>query len=275
MYPALNAWTFTQQLSPAEQLAAAASAGFAGIELVLAADEGLGWDTPITTFEDIRTLAADINIRITSLATAVFWDCNYASPDVVDRQQAVDISRRMLERAAACGAEAILVVPAVVGAVSELQQRVTYADAWYRTLEALLILRHDAEALGVTLAIENVHNRFLLSPLEMCDLIDQVNSPYVGVYLDVGNVLAYGYPRDWITTLSRRIARVHVKDYDLSQPGRGGGCALGTGSVDWTAVFTALRAVRYQGPLTYEGPGEPAEVCQRLKELMDQVPDGK
>jgi|GEM_PF-6791895 len=52
-----------------------------------------------------------------------------------------------------------------------------------------------------------------LSPPEMAAFIDGCNSPWIGSYLDVGNVLVNGYPEDWITTLGPRISSVHVKDF--------------------------------------------------------------
>ena len=76
------------------------------------------------------------------------------------------------------------------------------------------------------------------------------------------------YPQDWIRTLGRRIARVHVRDYDLARPGRDGFCPLGEGSVDWPAVVAALNEIGYAGPLTYEGPGEPAEIRRRMEQLL-------
>ena len=263
MYPALNAWTFSDEISPTQQLAAATQAGFAGIELVLSEAGPLRPDTPPREFAELARQATDAGLCITSLATAIFWDCNYASPDEPDRQRARDLTLRMLDRAAAARADAILVVPA-----DGDRLLVPYAEAMRRTHGALQTLRHEAEARGVALAIENVWNRFLLSPMEMCELLDRINSPYVGAYFDIGNVMTIGFPQDWIRLLGGRIVRVHAKDYDVRQSGRAGFCPLGEGSVDWPAVIDALQAVDYDGPLTYEGEGEPAEICRRLKNIL-------
>ncbi|MBN2446292.1 MAG: sugar phosphate isomerase/epimerase, partial [Phycisphaerae bacterium] len=92
------------------------------------------------------------------------------------------------------------------------------------------------------------------------------------VYFDVGNVFAHGYPADWIETLGHRLRRVHIKDYDLSKPGFAGFCPLGEGDVDWPSVVAALRAINYAGPLTYEGAGDPAEICRRLKRIVAGEP---
>lgn len=272
MLVAINAWTFPAELSPERQLTAAASAGFSGIELTLAADGPLGFDTPLQTCAGLARQAADLNLRVVSLASGEFWEANYAAPDELTRRRAADLTLHMLDRAVAFATDAILVVPAVVGAPDQPPPRVSYADALYRTFDALHSLRHEAESRGVTIAIENVWNRFLLSPCEAADLLDRINSPYVGWYFDTGNVMPLGCPEDWIATLGGRIRRVHVKDYDLSQSWEAGLCPLGEGSVNWPQVLAELRRVGYKGPLTYEGPGRPAEICRRLNNIIHGRP---
>jgi len=272
VFAAINAWTFPRELTPAEQIAAAAGAGFAGLELTVAVDGPLQFDTPPAEFEELARRAADANLRLPSLATGEFWQTNYGDPDAETRRKAADLTLRMLDRAVACGAEAILVVPAVVGRAGDARPRSGYADALHHTLDALRTLRHEAESRGVTIALENVWNRFLLSPVEAADLLARVNSPYVSWYLDTGNVLALGYPEDWIDTLGGRVARVHIKDYDLARAGADGFCPLGEGSVDWPGVMAALRRVGYRGPLTFEGAGEPAEIFRRLDNIINDRP---
>ena len=142
-------------------MATAAEAGFAGMELVLGEAGPLHPETPLPVFSDLADRAAEVGVRIVSLATGVFWECNYASPRGTDRQRARDLTIRMLDQAAAAQAGAILVVPAVVGRQGEPRPRVAYDDALHYACDALRVLRHEAEARGVVLAIENVWNRFL------------------------------------------------------------------------------------------------------------------
>ncbi len=272
MLAAINAWTFPAELAPEQQLAAAAAAGFDGIELTVATDGPLCFDSSLDACAALARQAKDLDLQIVSLATAEFWKVNYASPEESARRRAVDLTLAMLDRAAALEVEAILVVPAVVGMPDEPQPRVSYADALQRTFDTLRNLRHEAESRGVTIAVENVWNRFLLSPFEAADLLDRINSPYVGWYFDTGNVMAFGYPADWISTLTWRIKRVHVKDYDLSRPGAAGFCPLGEGSVNWPQVVAALRQVGYDGPLTFEGSGDPAHICGLLRGIIDGRP---
>jgi L-ribulose-5-phosphate 3-epimerase len=268
VFAAVNAWSLPQDWSPGEQVGAAARAGLRGIELVLGERGPLDFETALDEFRVLGEQAESLGLTITSLATDVFWRVNYGVPERADRARAMELTLRMLDRAAAARAGAILVVPAVVGRADEARRRVGYADALSRAYEALLSLRFEAEDRGVVIAIENVWNRFLLSAMEMVELIDRVNSPCVGAYLDIGNVLAYGYPEDWIELLGRRIARVHAKDYDVRQPGAAGFCPLGEGSIDWPGVIAALRQVGYTGPLTYEGPGELVDIAARLNRIL-------
>jgi L-ribulose-5-phosphate 3-epimerase len=218
------------------------------------------------------------------LATGLFWKFNYGSDDPAIRLRAHDLTLAMLDRAAWLGTDAILVVPAVVGRWDQPVPEVAYQDALNRTFEALHDLAPEAEQCGVVIAIENVWNRFLLSPVEMVELLDRVNSPWVGAYFDVGNVMAIGYPQDWIATLGRRITRVHLKDYKLEKgtgpmcaehpPGRPGKsdlspfCPLCEGDVDWPAVMKALSQAGYDGPLTYEGKGDLADIKARIDRII-------
>jgi hexulose-6-phosphate isomerase len=120
------------------------------------------------------------------------------------------------------------------------------------------------------IAIENVWNGFLLSPLEMAELIDRVNSPWVRVYFDTGNAIKLGFPEDWISTLGGRIARVHVKDFKRSFGTVEGFCPLGDGDANWPAIMNTLREIRYAGPLTFEGRGDLSNISQRMDAIMEQ-----
>jgi hexulose-6-phosphate isomerase len=129
---------------------------------------------------------------------------------------------------------------------------VRYDVAWQRAEEFLTKLVPEAESAGVVLAIENVWNKFLLSPLEMQRMVDERKSDAIGVYFDVGNILLYGYPQQWIEILGKRIARVHLKDFRQSVGTLAGFVDIGEGDVDWEAVGVALHAINYSGPLTAE-----------------------
>ncbi|MBK9120060.1 MAG: sugar phosphate isomerase/epimerase [Phycisphaerales bacterium] len=268
MYAAVNAWTFPHLTTVEDKLRAAAAVGFRGFELTLDADGPLTTTTPAAEFARLADCADGLGLQITSVASGQFWQQHYASLSGTDRQRASELTLRLLDAAAAARAEAILVVPAVVGQSGEPKGQVRYADAFHRAVDALLHLRTAAEERGVVIGVENVWNRFLLSPLEAADFIDRINSPYVGFYFDTGNVLAFGYPEDWIEVLGGRIIRVHAKDYHVGRPGFAGFCPLGEGHVDWPAVIGALGAAGYDGPLTYEGADDPPEMARRLARIV-------
>jgi L-ribulose-5-phosphate 3-epimerase len=121
-------------------------------------------------------------------------------------------------------------------------------DAAYERAHAFIAAALPlAEQHRVCLAIENVWNKFLLSPLEMCAFIDSFGSAWVGSYLDVGNVVATGYPEHWIRILGSRIKRVHFKDYRRAVGTVHGFVELLSGDVNWPAVMRELRAIGYTG----------------------------
>ena len=152
----------------------------------------------------------------------------------------------------------MLLVPAVVNA------QTTYKEAYERSQVAIRKLIPLADELNVTLALEEVWNKFLLSPLEFARYIDEYDSPPIRAYFDVGNVVLYGYPQDWIRTLGKRIVKLHIKDFSFTpEPGTDNSVAawvsLGEGDIDWTAVYEALRDIGYQGTATLElDPGDAA-----------------
>lgn len=129
---------------------------------------------------------------------------------------------------------------------------VDYETAYNRSLEAFLELKEDAEKAEIHIGLENVWNKFLLSPLEMRDFIDKINSPFVGSYLDVGNTVANGYPEHWVKILGNRIKKVHFKDYRREAGGLCGFVDLLAGDVNYPAVTEALASVGYDDWVTAE-----------------------
>ena len=146
--------------------------------------------------------------------------------------------REAIADAEAYGATSVLVVPAVVN------KSMPYEDAWRLSRASIMEVVPVAEAAGIDLAFENVWNNFLLSPREAADYVDSFGSERVGWYFDVGNIVAYGWPEQWIRTLGPRIKKVDVKEYSrkLDQEGDGRVSESATeGDCDWPAVMSALR----------------------------------
>jgi hexulose-6-phosphate isomerase len=191
------------------------------------------------------------------------WTDTLSDPDpqVVERGMAA--IRQEFDDCRAYGGTTVLVVPAVVN------QKVGYRDAYRRSQANIRKLIPDAEKHGVKIAIEEVWNRFLLSPIEFAHYIDEFESPWVGAYFDVGNVVEFGYPEEWIRELGKRILKIHIKEY--AKPNRFK-YRLGEGKeIDWAAVRSALISVGYEGWITAEVPFGNLEQMKDVVRRMDEL----
>ncbi|QJC51917.1 sugar phosphate isomerase/epimerase [Paenibacillus albicereus] len=253
MKKGINAWSFPGGTTVERSLRLAKEAGFDGIELALEETGELSLDSTPQQIEAIAKLAREIGIEIASLASGLYWTYPLTSGEAQTRAKAMEIVRRQLEFAALLEVDTILVVPGAVG-VDFLPDAevVRYDVAHERALEALRELAPDAERLGVSIGIENVWNKFLLSPLELRGFLDAVGSPWVGSYFDVGNALLAGYPEHWIPILGKRIKKVHFKDYRRAAGGLHGFVDLLAGDVDYPAVVRELSAIGYDSYVTAE-----------------------
>ncbi len=253
MKKGISIWSFPP-LTLKESFALAKDAGFEGVEVAL--DEGAGEITLTTTdseLQQIKRQAEDAGIELYSVACGLYWNYWLSSEDAAEQAKAKDIVKKQLDVAAALGCQSILVVPGCVNAEFAAPGRVMdYAVAYQRSMEALEELKSYAEKCKVEIALENVWNKFLLSPLEMRDFIDKLNSPYVGSYLDIGNVLSNGYPEQWVTILGDRIKKVHFKDYRMEAGGLHGFVDLLAGDVNYPAVIDALQKIGYDGWVSAE-----------------------
>ncbi len=252
MKKGISIWSFAESdLKKCFEIAK--KAGFDGVEVAL--DE-TGPISLASTKEDIlavKKMAEEVGIELYSVASGLYWTYNYISDKEENREKAKEITKKQLQVAAWLGCDTILVVPGAVHVVFEPDSEVIdYDVAYERALEALRELAPVAEKLKVSIGVENVWNKFLLSPMEMRDFIDKVNSPYVGSYFDVGNVLYSGYPEQWIKILGKRIKKVHFKDYRVSVGSLDGFVDLLAGDVDYIAVKNALDAVGYEDWVTGE-----------------------
>jgi hexulose-6-phosphate isomerase len=192
-----------------------------------------------------------------------------ADRTVVDRSVAgMETSFR---NAALWGADTVLLVPAVVDAAT------SYQDAWTRSQRVIRErLLPMADSFKVTIAVEEVWNKFLLSPLEFARYVDELDSPRLRAYFDVGNIVFYGFAHDWIRTLGSRIVKVHLKDFQLDRPnGRFAWKNVGEGDVDWLAVRRALSDVGFSGYVTTEVAAGDAAYLKNLTQRLDRFLAGQ
>ncbi len=244
-----------------ERFQAAKVAGFDGVEV----------DSHLDRNEVLKARDAT-GMSVASVCDSKHWNMPLSSPDPKVREEGVAALKIALEDAKTFGADTVLLVP---GRVTET---VSYDECWNRSSEEIKKVVPFAENLKVKIAVENVWNSFLLSPLEAARYIDQFQSPWVGAYFDIGNILAFGWPEQWIKILGKRIAKIHIKEFsrklaDSEGRSKGFNVKLREGDVNWTAVMKALDETGYTGWATVEmGGGDTPEglkdLCDRLKLII-------
>ncbi len=250
----------------------AAGSGFEAVELAVSNAGELTTETTERECREILKKAQREGVEISSLASGLFWDYPLTDGDPQMTAQGKKIALKMLEIASRLELDTVLIVPGAVDVFFREDFRpVRYDVVYERSQKALEGLLPAAEKYGVCLGIENVWNKFLLSPLEMCDFVDGFGSEYLRVYFDVGNVLLLGYPEHWIQILGERIRKVHLKDFRVSAGTAEGFCDLLEGDVNWRAVMRALEEIGYDGHLTAEMvPPEPG-VVRKTSKAMDDI----
>lgn len=240
-----------------EKFEAAKMAGYDGVEV----------DSHLSRDEVLKAKEAT-GLKVHSVCDSRHWKLLLSSPDAKMREEGVEALKVALEDAQIFGADAVLLVP------GRVNDTVSYDECWNRSSEEIGKALPFAEKLKVKIAVENVWNNFLLSPLEAARYIDQFQSQWVGAYFDCGNILAYGWPEQWIRILGKRIAKIHIKEYsrkiaDTQGKSAGFKVRLREGDVNWTAVMKALDDIGYQGWTSIEMPG--GDTPEGLKDLCDRM----
>ena len=253
MKKGISIWSFAEGTLK-EKMQLAKDAGFDGIELSLDETGEVSLESTEEDLLRVKGYAKEIGIELYSIASGLYWTYNYTSANSDNRKKAMEITKKQLEVAHTLGCDTILVVPGAVEVAFDPGEVVEYDVAYERAQNALKALAPYAEKLGVSIGVENVWNRFLLSPMEMARFIDEIGSDHVGSYFDVGNVLFMGYPEHWIKVLSKRIKKVHFKDF-RRDAGNGNLCGfvdLLAGDVNWPEVMKELEKIGYDGWVSAE-----------------------
>lgn len=256
-----------------EAMQEARNLGFDAIEPCIASEGVLTHNTTQSECEDIAAAADEIGIEISSVATGQNWAWSPSASDPEVRKKIIDFTCKALNVTKWLGTDAYLYVPGAVHVFFMPDAEVVPYDICYeRATEALKQILPTAEETGVAIGVENVWNKFLLSPLEMRDFIDSFGSEMVGAYFDVGNVLLTGFPDQWIRILGKRIKRIHIKDFKLSVGTADGFVDLLDGDVDFSSVKEALAEIGYDGYVTGElipfVPGRPAKTAKAMKAVF-------
>ncbi|MGV3516051.1 sugar phosphate isomerase/epimerase family protein [Luteitalea sp.] len=229
-----------KELPYQERFALAREVGFEGMEVNTI-------ESPAEA-EAIAKAAQAAKLPIHSVMNSEHWRSPLSSADAAVVDKSVKGMLTSIANAKLLGADTVLLVPAVV------DPKTSYQDAWTRSHKVITErLLPEAEKQGIVIGIEEVWNKFLLSPLEMNAYVDSFKSKYVQAYFDVGNIVFYAYPQDWIRTLGPRIRKVHLKDFKLVQnKGTFSWVNIGEGNIDWPEVRKALHDIGYDGFMTTE-----------------------
>jgi L-ribulose-5-phosphate 3-epimerase len=244
------------KLSHADRFKLARDAGFDVVQAPTTPDEH--------TAEEMKNAAAGANTRIDSVMNMDHWQYPLSSDDATVVEKSLAGMRTSLHNAKLWGSDTVLLVPAVVN------PHTSYRDAWTRSQNQIRKLLPLAEELKIVIGIEEVWNKFLLSPLEMATYIGEFKSPWIKAWFDVGNVVLYGYPQDWIRTLGKSIVDVHLKDFKRKE----GGYAwvnLGDGDVDWPAVRQAFTDIGYSGSVIAELDGGDESYLRDVSRRIDRL----
>jgi L-ribulose-5-phosphate 3-epimerase len=252
-----------KQMTTLEKFKLAVDVGFEGIEVPTAASPKQA--------EEFREASAKSGLKIHSVMNQAHWEYPLSSADPEVVKKSVAGMETSIRNAKMFGASVVLLVPAVVDA------KTMYRDAYSRSQkiirERLLPLAQEQK---IIIGIEEVWNKFLLSPLEFAAYVDSFQSPWVQAYFDVGNILLYGYPQDWIRTLGKRIVKIHVKDFHMDQKEeRFYWRNLGDGDVDWPEVRKALGEIGYDGYISAEIDGGDRAYLKDVVGRLERIIAGK
>ena len=245
--------------SYADRFQIARDAGFEQVECPTMPDEHEA--------EEVKKASEKTGLRIHSVMNMAHWKYPLSSSDPAVVAQSVKGMETSLRNAHFWGAETVLLVPAVVNAETR------YRDAWTRSQHEIRKLIPMAQQLNVIIGVEEVWNKFLLSPLEFTRYIDDFNSPWVRAYFDVGNVVFYGYPQDWIRTLGKRIVKLHIKDFKFENDVTKW-TPLREGAINWPEIYRALSEIGYTGSATVELEGGDAAYLREVNRRFDLILSG-
>lgn len=251
-----------EELSLADKFKLVKDLGFHGVEL----------NSPVDfSMAEILSAKEKSGIELPSVVNSDHWKSPLSDPDPEVRKKCIQSMATSLREVKELGGDTVLLVPGVVN------EKVPYEQAYINSQNSIRELIPYAEETGMQIALENVWNNFLISPVEARRFVDEINHPLVGWYFDIGNVLRYGWPEHWIRTLNRRIMKLHIKEYSrelMNTKGlwEGFKVDLLKGDNNWPVVMQAVSEIGHTGGwLTAEVPGGDRDHLKKISLQMDEI----
>lgn len=258
----LGYWMIKEDLSLLDKFKLVKDLGFDGIEF------NSPLDIPL---KDLLEARDKTGIEVPSTVNKDHWGKPISDPDPAVRKFTIDSMAKSLEQTKELGGDTVLLVPGVVS------DTVSYKTAYGNALDSIRKMISHAEKTGVKIALENVWNNFILSPIEAKDFLDKIDHPLVGWYFDLGNILRYGWPDHWLEVLGDKVFKLHVKEYSkkiMNEEGLGKGfnVELTQGDVNWPQVMKTIKDINYKGQyMTLEVNGGDRTVLKKLSEQLDTI----
>ncbi len=251
----------TEKLSLLDKFKLIKEVGFDGVEL----------DAPnALPLKEVLEARDQTGLLLPGTVNSLHWKSPLTDPDPQKREDCIESMKKALNDTKAYGGTTVLLVPGVVN------EGTTYKDAYDRAKKGIQKILPTAEKTGVKIALENVWNSFLISPVEAARFVDEINHPLLGWYFDVGNVLRYGWPVHWIEALGKRIMKLDIKEYSLKKMNeeglwKGFNVELLEGDCNWPEVNKALAKIGYSGWASAEVKGGGRERLLTISQKMDEI----
>lgn len=223
--------------------------------------DGVEGSAPGMDIAGLRKACAEVGLPMHGVVYNKHWKQRLSSPNEATREASRKGLEEAIRESKAVGGSSVLLVPGKVSGPNETHQHV-----WDRSISEIRKVIPLASKLGIHVLIETVWNGFCYKPEQFRDYIDEINSPWVQAYYDIGNMQKFAPSHEWIRILGKRCLKYDVKDWGK----KNGFCPLGQGDVDWKKVREELATIEFTGWVTREGSdGDDDKTAKLMDELLD------